>query len=89
MLYLSEYLFSVFLLSFSFRSRRKYFCLSLHKAICATCVGDISAVSFWSVVVIKETELHRENHLPVGSHLPTLSHNFGSSTPRHERDSNS
>jgi hypothetical protein len=30
-----------------------------------------------------------EDHLPVASHWQTLSHNVVSSTPRHERDSNS
>jgi hypothetical protein len=31
----------------------------------------------------------RENHRPVESHWQTLSHNIVSSTPGHERDSNS
>jgi hypothetical protein len=86
--YLNIYfLFSYYL--FPLDQDRKYVCLSLHKAIGATCVGDISAVSFWSVGMIKETELHRKNHWPVVSHWPTWSHNFGSSTPPYERDSNS
>jgi hypothetical protein len=36
-----------------------------------------------------ETGVSGENHRPVASRCQTLSHNVVSSTPRHERDSNS
>jgi hypothetical protein len=39
-----------------------------------------------SVLLVEETW---KNHWPVASHWQTLSHNVVSSTPRHERDSNS
>ena len=42
-----------------------------------------------SVLLVEETGVPGENHRPVASHRQTLSHNVVSSTPRHERDSNS
>jgi hypothetical protein len=42
-----------------------------------------------SVILVEETGLPRENHWPEASHWQTLSHNVASSTPCHERDSNS
>jgi hypothetical protein len=38
---------------------------------------------------VEETGVPGENHRPVASHWQTLSHNLESSTPRHERSSNS
>jgi hypothetical protein len=38
---------------------------------------------------VEETGVPEENYRPVASHCQTLSHNVESSTPRHERDSNS
>jgi hypothetical protein len=35
---------------------------------------------------VKETGVLGENHRPVANHCQTLSHNFVSSTPRHERN---
>ena len=52
-------------------------------------VNNISAISWQSVLLEEETEVPGETHRPVASHLQTLSHNVVSSTPRHERDSNS
>ena len=46
-------------------------------------------ISFIFVVVSFIGGGNRENHRPVASHRQTLSHNVVSSTPRHERDSNS
>jgi len=43
----------------------------------------------WSVLLVEETRVSRENHWPVTSHWQTLSHNVVSSTPHYERDSNS
>jgi len=43
----------------------------------------------WSVLLVEETRIPGENHRPVASHRQTLSHNVVSSTPQHERDSNS
>jgi hypothetical protein len=47
------------------------------------------SVILWSVLLVEETALYRETHGPVASHWQTLSHNVVSSTPRHERGSNS
>jgi hypothetical protein len=41
------------------------------------------------VLLMEETGVHSENHQYVASQWQTLSHNVVSSTPRHERDSNS
>ena len=51
--------------------------------------NNISAISWRRVLLVDETGILRENHRPVASHLQTLSHNVVSSTPHHERDSNS
>ena len=51
----------------------------------ATC-NDISVISWRSVLLVEETG---ENYRPVASHRQTLSHIVVSSTPRHERGSNS
>ena len=45
--------------------------------------------SYISVLLVEETGVPDENHWPVASHRQTLSHNFVSSTPCHERGSNS
>ena len=42
-----------------------------------------------SVLLLEETGVPGENHPPVASHWQTLSNNVVSSTPRHERYSNS
>jgi hypothetical protein len=31
-------------------------------------VNNISVISWWSVLLVEETGVHRENHLPVASH---------------------
>ena len=41
-----------------------------------------------SVLLVGETGVPGENHWPIASHWQTLSHNVVSSTPHHERDSN-
>ena len=51
--------------------------------------NKISVISWRSILLMEETGVFGENHRPVASHLQTLSHNVVSSTPRHERDSNS
>jgi hypothetical protein len=48
--------------------------------------NNISVISWRSVLLVEGT---RENHQPVASHWQTLSHNVVSSTPHHERGSNS
>jgi hypothetical protein len=48
--------------------------------------NNISAMSWQSALLVEKTGVSRENHRPV---IQTLSHNVVSSTPRHERDSNS
>jgi hypothetical protein len=48
---------------------------------------NISAISWQTVLMVKETQVPRENHRPVTRQQ--ISHNVVSSTPRHERSSNS
>jgi len=50
--------------------------------------NNISVISWWSVLLVEETGVLRENHRPAASHWQTLSHNVVSCTPCHERDSN-
>ena len=50
--------------------------------------NNISAISWRSVLLVEETEVPGENHMPVTGNWQTLSLIVLSSTPRHERDSN-
>ena len=47
--------------------------------------NNISAISWWSVLFMKETGGPGENHQPVATHLQTLSHDVVSSAPRHAK----
>jgi hypothetical protein len=51
--------------------------------------NNISAISWQSVLLVEETGVPGENHRPTASHWQILSYNVVSSTPRHERGSNS
>jgi len=51
--------------------------------------NNILFMSWRSVLLVGETGVPGENHRPVASHRQTLSHTVVSSTPRHERGSNS
>ena len=51
--------------------------------------NNISVISWRSILLVDETGVSGENHRSVASHWQILSHNVVSSTPRHERDSNS
>ena len=51
--------------------------------------NNISVISWRSVLLVEETRVPRENLRPATSHWQTLSHNVVSSTPDHERGSNS
>jgi len=51
--------------------------------------NNISVISWRSVLLVEETGVPEEDHRPAASHGQNLSHNVVSSTPRHERDSNS
>jgi hypothetical protein len=51
--------------------------------------NNISALSWHSVLLVEETWVSRENHLPVASNWHTLSHNVVPSTPCYQTDSNS
>ena len=42
--------------------------------------NNISAISWWLVLLVEETGVHGENHWPVASHWQTLSHNVVSDT---------
>jgi hypothetical protein len=44
--------------------------------------NSISVISWWSILLVEETSVPRENHRPPESHGQTLSHNVVSSTPR-------
>ena len=53
------------------------------------CITPLSTIfQWWSVLLVEETGVPGENHLPVVSHRQTLLHNVVRSTPRHERGSN-
>ena len=51
--------------------------------------NNILAISWQSVLLVEETRVLGENHRPAASNWQILSHDVVSSTPRHERDSNS
>ena len=51
--------------------------------------NNISVITWWSVYFGGGNKVPGENHRPVVSHWQTSSHNDVSSTPRHERGSNS
>jgi lysylphosphatidylglycerol synthetase-like protein (DUF2156 family) len=40
--------------------------------------NNISAISWWSVLLVEETGIPEENHRPVASYRQTLSHNVES-----------
>jgi hypothetical protein len=44
--------------------------------------NNISVISWWSVLLMEETGVPRENHRPAASHRQPLSHNVLSSKPR-------
>jgi hypothetical protein len=50
--------------------------------------NNISVIWWWSVLLVEESIVPRENHWPVVSHWQTLSHNVVSSTPRYEKKTN-
>ena len=54
-----------------------------------TTFNNVSVIWWRSVLLVEETEVPRENYRPAAIHCQTLSHKVVSSTPRHERDSNS
>ena len=51
--------------------------------------NNITVISWRSVLLVEETGVPGEFNRPAASHSQTLLHNVVSSTPRHERDSNS
>jgi len=51
--------------------------------------NNISVISWWSVLLVEETEVPGENHWHDANVWQTLSHNVVSSTPHHERGLNS
>ena len=60
--------------------------LGVRVIMCNTTFNNISDISGWSVLLVEETGLPRENHRSASSDLQTLSHSVVSSTPRHEKD---
>ena len=51
--------------------------------------NNISVIAWQYVLLVEETRVPEVNHWPAASNWQTLSHNVVSSTPRHERWSNS
>ena len=47
-------------------------------------LSNISAISWWSVLLVQETGVPGENHQHVTSHSQPSSQHFVSSTPPHE-----
>ena len=84
----------LFLLTSIFSSYSKFLLPFLNKhcssqnLVLHTTFNNISAISWQSVLLVEETGVPGENHRPVASHCQTVSYN-ASSTPRHERVSNS
>jgi hypothetical protein len=56
-----------------------FVCLFVYRVLNAT-FSNISVISWRSVLLVKETEVHGENHRPVASHCQTLAHKVVSST---------
>ena len=54
-----------------------------------TTFNVISFPLWLSVLLVEETGVHGKKHRPVASNWRTLPHLIVSSTPRHNRDSNS
>ena len=52
-------------------------------------LNNIAVLSWQSVLLVGESRVSAENNRPVVSQQQYLSHNVVSSTPRHERGSNS
>jgi hypothetical protein len=46
--------------------------------------NNISVISWWSVLLVRETGVLGENYQPAASHWQTLSHNVVSNTPKEE-----
>ena len=46
--------------------------------------NNISAISWWSALLVEETGIPGENHRPIASLRQILSHNAVSSTPQIE-----
>ena len=64
------------------------------KKVGLLCLTPLSTIfqytmSCWSVLLVEEIWLPRENNWPAAGHSQTLSHKVVSSTPRHEWDLNS
>jgi hypothetical protein len=68
---------------------KKYSTLFVCLKVFNATFNNISAISWWSVLLVEESRGPGENHRPVASHWQTLSHTALSSTPRHEWGSNS
>jgi hypothetical protein len=84
----------IFFYSYSAGKDKKCFVLTLNRfrfrfMVFNATLNNISVISWWSVLLVEETGVPGENHQPVVSYWQTLSHNVVSSTPGHERGSNS
>jgi len=51
--------------------------------------NNVSGISWWSVLLVRKPEYPEEHSRPAASQWQTLPQHAISSTPRHERDSNS
>jgi hypothetical protein len=66
-----------------------YFFLLVWFMVFNATFNNILVISWQSILLVEETRVPGENHRPIASHWQTLLHNVVSSTPRHERGSNS
>ena len=66
-----------------------YLAIKIRVMVFNSTFNNISLISWRSVVLVDETGVPGENHRPAASHWKALSRIVVSSTPRHERDSNS
>ena len=63
--------------------------LSVYGVFLNATVNSISVIQWRSVLLVEETGVPRENHRSAASHRQIVSHIVVSSTPCHERGSNS
>ena len=57
-------------------------CIGVKVMVFNATFNNISAISWWSVLLVEETGVPGENHQPAASHRQFVSHNVVSSTSR-------
>jgi hypothetical protein len=66
----------------SFRYLKQFFLDWVRVMVFNTTFNNISVISWWSVLLVEETGVPSENHIPEASHRQTLSHGVVLSKPR-------